>query len=827
MARKPDHIEEFIPYSRLVKKMSMWRSVVASRVEYAQHLIANQYNIDPDKVKSIFLRAWDKSTKDYPSPKFPRPSSTREFESFNNYILYLWEYYVNNKDNPEPPKEPPAPKAEDVPDVEDEKKDSKDKEDENPALVIVTSKEEDDDKDKKNEQDPSSQKTYEGVGGEDLIDEDIDPRILRLLGLEDVFDIDYDTYKTLLREKMMAGRMSGTSMSSEETELLTDEFKRVKKKVGRFKVRKKQGGNVGDAAPNIRAAKGFLTGTPPPPVPPAVPETAQGKGPSADDNIAAIRKTVESILGLMENQFSMMRKQLEDDRRRGERQKRKTREDNLESGIKKTVALARKVLAPVFNLLDRIVQFITSVLIGRALVKFMDWIADPANQKKLQSLGRFIKDWWPALLAAFVLFATPLGQLIRFVIGTIAKLTLTIVKKGMPALLNFIRKHPLAAAALAAGVGAGVAATQLGDNREKLAEGDPEIVKPGDDKTPGGSQLRNEEVMQRGVPAFAGGGRVTRYTGGGKMPSNRTQNSSAGKITTSTGKRIRGAGKDTQLVAAQPGEIVISKKAVDKFGAPFFLNLNKLGGGTNIPKYSRFSDIQFAQGGGQVGVSINDGLERLSLSDLYKMLDPTEPAARRPHVFRAAQEARERYSTATREERDRQVAMATIRATRMSPPKEESSRSSFSTASRGSGSTGSAVASKVSGRPSTLSAGATQTLDEKDTMEDIGPNNKPSSGSVAATPFVGSMLAVKTPEPNPTSSPAPALIGKGASGIEPPPPPEPGVEIIAATAKAGQKMSGTGAQPGGDREMDTDFDAYIQTESRVMMMSIYGITGVT
>ena len=40
-------------------------------------------------------------------------------------------------------------------------------------------------------------------------------------------------------------------------------------------------------------------------------------------------------------------------------------------------------------------------------------------------------------------------------------------------------------------------------------------------------------------------------------------------------------------------------------------------------------------------------------------------------------------------------------------------------------------------------------------------------------------------------------------------------------------MSGTGAQPGGDREMDTDFDAYIQTESRMMMMSIYGITGVT
>ena len=35
--------------------------------------------------------------------------------------------------------------------------------------------------------------------GDSVGNEDIDPAILRLLGLEDVFDIDYDTYKTLLR----------------------------------------------------------------------------------------------------------------------------------------------------------------------------------------------------------------------------------------------------------------------------------------------------------------------------------------------------------------------------------------------------------------------------------------------------------------------------------------------------------------------------------------------------------------------------------------------------------------------------------------------------
>ena len=67
--------------------------------------------------------------------------------------------------------------------------------------------------------------------------EDIDPRILKLLGLEDVFDIDYDTYKTLLRERMAAGRMPDSKIPTEEVQLLTDEFKRVKGKTGRFKVK--------------------------------------------------------------------------------------------------------------------------------------------------------------------------------------------------------------------------------------------------------------------------------------------------------------------------------------------------------------------------------------------------------------------------------------------------------------------------------------------------------------------------------------------------------------------------------------------------------------
>ena len=70
--------------------------------------------------------------------------------------------------------------------------------------------------------------------------ETIDARILRLIGLEDIFDLDYDTYITLLKEAAVKGRMPKTTIPIEEVELLTEELKRVKSKKdkGRFKVKK-------------------------------------------------------------------------------------------------------------------------------------------------------------------------------------------------------------------------------------------------------------------------------------------------------------------------------------------------------------------------------------------------------------------------------------------------------------------------------------------------------------------------------------------------------------------------------------------------------------
>ena len=42
-------------------------------------------------------------------------------------------------------------------------------------------------------------------------------------------------------------------------------------------------------------------------------------------------------------------------------------------------------------------------------------------------------------------------------------------------------------------------------------------------------------------------------------------------------------GPDTQLIAAQPGEIVMSKKQFKTYGANNLLAMNKDLGGTNVP----------------------------------------------------------------------------------------------------------------------------------------------------------------------------------------------------------------------------------------------------
>jgi len=501
MADKPKYVEKFISYSSVQAKRGLWRSILAERMEFAKFLIANTYNVNADRVKDIFLSAWDNSTKDYPSPTHARPQNSKEWESFNNYIVYLWEYYVEN----------PGTKK-DLPKEKDK------------GALVPTDK-----PDSSQQEPPGKERLYEGVSEEDLVDEDIDERILKLLGIDNVFDIDYATYMSLLRERMAAARMSGSSIPTEEAELLTNEWKRVKGKVGRFRIKRKsvntEGFGGGPLA--IRTGSFFVAQKV------AFPEKEEGDkklvGLAAiADDIAAIRKTVESIADLMTQQISMIKKELEKDRRLKEGKKRQDKENLLEKGGKAVLALAKKMLSPVQSLLDRIIKFLTTVLIGHLVLKLFKWFADPANKKKVDTIFRFIKDWWPALLAAFLLFGTSAGKLIRTILGTLTKLTITMARKGIPMLLNFIRSNPYVAGALAIGgtallanevTGQRKAAGIQADQQAKVNRGDALSVQGTDtmaDRTPSTGNLRPPSPTGS-LQGASGGGLIKGFAGGGEQ----------------------------------------------------------------------------------------------------------------------------------------------------------------------------------------------------------------------------------------------------------------------------------------------------------------------
>jgi hypothetical protein len=78
----------------------------------------------------------------------------------------------------------------------------------------------------------------------------------------------------------------------------------------------------------------------------------------------------------------LIQKDAENQRKIGENLKRGKREEDLEKRDNKLKTLASKVLAPFQSILDKIINFIVWTLLGRLMVKFIDWISDKKNKKR-------------------------------------------------------------------------------------------------------------------------------------------------------------------------------------------------------------------------------------------------------------------------------------------------------------------------------------------------------------------------------------------------------------------------------------------------------------
>jgi hypothetical protein len=427
------------------------------------------------------------------------------------------------------------------------------------------------------------------------VKESIDERILRLLGLEDVFDLDYDTYLTLLKEAMVKGRMPKTTIPTEEIEALTDEYKRVKgkKNKGRFEVKK--GKKINSTSFNLGKTKGLIAGSKSIKALPA----AIGTSPvskSLDDNISAITAAVVSIHETIKQQQNLLSGSLETDRRRREKEKGDAAENKLEKRFEGLKKIAEKVISPVKSILDKIINFLVNVLLGRVVIKLIDWLADPKNASKVKSVIRFIGDWWPALLGAYVLFGTTFGKFVRGTVGMLGRFIFQIGKVAIPGLLKFIARNPLGTAAAAlflTGAGAELVPGLTGKKEEETK------------KAPGSTkdkiqQLQTQKANLNVFEKLQGkGSEIDEQISLLQTGKTKGYGFNGGGFNEFNGFVSGEKGVDKIHTMLSDGEFVMSRGAVALHGVDTLERMNAAGGGTNRPKI--ISGVPHADGGGLIG----------------------------------------------------------------------------------------------------------------------------------------------------------------------------------------------------------------------------------
>ena len=303
---------------------------------------------------------------------------------------------------------------------------------------------------------------YQGTRETDLVNEYVDERILRILAIGQVFDIDYATYKTLLKEKLVQISMGGGSLAREEQMLLQDEFRRVKSKVGRFKLNRKKASVsavTGTSPVKVSKDKFFLTSSA------IMPESPGIKKVSED--LKDISESLDKILAEIRADNKEEKRQAELERRQTIRKRRADREKLLEKEQKKVSNVVSKLFSPVKGILSRIFDFLLNAFLGVAFQSLFKWFSDPKNKERVDSIFRFLKDFWPLLTGGLLFFFTPLGGFVRGIFS--------VIKFFGPKMLGLIKANKVVAGALGL-LGLGVAAANKKDPELKPEE--PEGPKP-------------------------------------------------------------------------------------------------------------------------------------------------------------------------------------------------------------------------------------------------------------------------------------------------------------------------------------------------------------
>jgi hypothetical protein len=273
--------------------------------------------------------------------------------------------------------------------------------------------------------------------------------------------------------------------------------------------------------------------------------------------LSKIQESVDKILVSLSKQQTITTKTIRTQKITEEQKKRQEAEKLLESSAKKTYAAFENVISPVKGILDRIFDFLFYTLLGKAFTELVKWISDPKNKEKIESLKRFFKDWWPAILGTFILFGTRFGKFIRSTVGLTINLAKYIRSIGIPGLLKLLKgfgKNSLIAGLL---VGGGYGAYQLFKPKE---ETELEKQKPQKQEKPE-QDIKIKPLILPPTAAFRNGG-MTNFV---SSQSNDMNYGSSGQIINgNSGVRVTGAEPDTQLIVARKKEVVLTPEDATK-----------------------------------------------------------------------------------------------------------------------------------------------------------------------------------------------------------------------------------------------------------------------
>ena len=275
----------------------------------------------------------------------------------------------------------------------------------------------------------------------------------------------------------------------------------------------------------------------------------------------------------------------DDARKAAEKKKRKGAENKLEKLGGVALKSVQSFIKPAMGIFERIWDFLKKVFLGRIVMKLFDWFAN--NADKIPVIFRFLKDWWPVIVAGLMAFMPGLFLIPGIIallwwgipkIMAVGKFVMDLPKNIWKFITGGDKEGEKAEAEVSKEIDSEAAGLNL--------EGEDDLTKdaPTEDKqAPTAEVEKGGQDAERSVEQIQGQQEPAGGLGGDPGPAPEQMNK--GGVVPGSGDR------DTVPAMLTPGEFVMSKGAVKAYGSDTLAGMNAAAGGTNIPRY---------HGGGQI-----------------------------------------------------------------------------------------------------------------------------------------------------------------------------------------------------------------------------------